>query len=184
MLHSTPPGPSIRSTQAPQLPLVRLSSPVSALSHTSSYGLGSYCVRLGPVWNFVACVSDSTTTTTKVREGLTEETPTIADLDDCIHLLHNTVGDISKLKAFKEPLDIMKRIVKYFGKSGLATNHLLEYHQTQMTDLSNDKVLRIQKPSGTHFGSLHTSAMLLLPNLPAIQTLIAEKQIKFLKVHS
>ncbi|KAJ3897546.1 hypothetical protein F5879DRAFT_813818 [Lentinula edodes] len=136
------------------------------------------------VQNFVACVSDSTTTTTKVREGLTEETPTIADLDDCIHLLHNTVGDISKLKAFKEPLDIMKRIVKYFGKSGLATNHLLEYHQTQMTDLSNDKVLRIQKPSGTHFGSLHTSAMLLLPNLPAIQTLIAEKQIKFLKVHS
>ncbi|KAF8827546.1 hypothetical protein HHX47_DHR4000004 [Lentinula edodes] len=125
-----------------------------------------------------------TTEWVKVREGLTEETPTIADLDDCIHLLHNTVGDISKLKAFKEPLDIMKRIVKYFGKSGLATNHLLEYHQTQMTDLSNDKVLWIQKPSGTHFGSLHTSAMLLLPNLPAIQTLIAEKQIKFLKVHS
>ncbi|KAJ3805064.1 hypothetical protein F5876DRAFT_70116 [Lentinula aff. lateritia] len=121
------------------------------------------------------------TTTAKVREGLTEETPTVADLDDCIHSLHNTVGDISKLKAFKEPLDIMKRIAKYFRKSGLATNCLLEYRRAQMTDLSNDKVLRIQKPGGTRFGSLHTSAMLLLPNLPAIQTLVAEKQIKFLK---
>ncbi|KAJ3891636.1 hypothetical protein GG344DRAFT_76695 [Lentinula edodes] len=50
VLHSTPPGPSIRSTQAPQLPLLRLPSPVSALSHTSLYGLGGYCIRLGPVW--------------------------------------------------------------------------------------------------------------------------------------
>ncbi|KAJ4493194.1 hypothetical protein C8R41DRAFT_867077 [Lentinula lateritia] len=50
VLRSTPLGPSIRSTQAPQLPLVRLPSPVSALSHTSSYGLGGYCIRLGPVW--------------------------------------------------------------------------------------------------------------------------------------
>ncbi|KAJ4488979.1 hypothetical protein C8J55DRAFT_558023 [Lentinula edodes] len=50
-LCSTPLGPSIRSTQAPQLPLVRLPSPALALSHTSSYGIGSYCVRLGPVWS-------------------------------------------------------------------------------------------------------------------------------------
>ncbi|KAH7870300.1 hypothetical protein F5879DRAFT_1072629 [Lentinula edodes] len=49
-LHSTPLGPSIRSTQTPQLPLVRLPSPVLALSHTSSYGLGGYCICLGPVW--------------------------------------------------------------------------------------------------------------------------------------
>ncbi|KAJ3753918.1 ribonuclease H-like domain-containing protein [Lentinula raphanica] len=135
------------------------------------------------VANWAGCVSDSTSTTAKVRAGIAEEIPTVVNLDDCVHLLHNMIGDISKLAAFKEPLNIMKQIAKYFSKSGLATNRLLEYRRAQSaSNAVSDKVLRIQKPGGTRFGSLHTSAMSLLPNLPAIQSLVADKQIKFLNV--
>ncbi|KAJ3767396.1 hypothetical protein FB446DRAFT_707851 [Lentinula raphanica] len=125
------------------------------------------------VANWAGCVSDSTSTTAKVRAGIAEEIPTVVNLDDCVHLLHNMIDDISKLAAFKEPLNIIK--------SGLATNRLLEYRRAQSaSNAVSDKFLRIQKPVGTRFGSLHTSAMSLLPNLPAIQSLVADKQIKFL----
>ncbi|KAJ3885249.1 hypothetical protein GG344DRAFT_82939 [Lentinula edodes] len=72
-LRSTPSGPSIRSPQAPQLPLVRLPSPVSALSHTSSYGLGSYCIRLGPVWDETA----SNVRTPEGRQPAVQEPPPV-----------------------------------------------------------------------------------------------------------
>ncbi|KAE9389124.1 hypothetical protein BT96DRAFT_1025171 [Gymnopus androsaceus JB14] len=130
--------------------------------------------------NWAAVVSDSTNTTKAARRGICVDIPTMVDLDDSVHALHNTMGDISKLVVFKDPLDILKRIAKYFSKSALSTNRLLEYRKRNAS--LNDKVLRIKPPGGTRFGSLHTAAVSLLPNLEPIQYLVGTGEIKFIKV--
>ena len=51
--------------------------------------------------NFAGMCSNSTGNTKRGRKEAHEEVPTIIDLGDCCHRLHNTIKDVNKLPEFK-----------------------------------------------------------------------------------
>jgi hypothetical protein len=50
--------------------------------------------------NWVAIVSDNTNVTKAARRMVHEEQPTILAVWDCVHPLHNLIGDISKIPEY------------------------------------------------------------------------------------
>lgn len=50
---------------------------------------------------WAAVCSDSTNVTKATRREVSATTPTILNLNDAVHHLHNTIGEITKLNEFK-----------------------------------------------------------------------------------
>ncbi|KAL0566773.1 hypothetical protein V5O48_015229 [Marasmius crinis-equi] len=102
-----------------------------------------------------ATCSDNTNVTKATRAWIQESHPSIYSINDCVHHLHNMIGDITKLDQFKQTMNHMKATVKYFSKSGFA-NVVLE----------NKKVKQNE-----HVGALQAIAN--------IQALVMDKIIQF-----
>ncbi|KAI0643457.1 ribonuclease H-like domain-containing protein [Trametes meyenii] len=100
--------------------------------------------------------------------------PTIFDLRDCCHHLHNIIGDITSLPAFKAPIADMKKIVAHFSKSTFGRAML-----RQQEDDCIGRLKALQKVGKTRFGSHWSAAQSLLPALPKIRELAQNKEIKF-----
>ncbi|KAL7280348.1 hypothetical protein ACG7TL_005266 [Trametes sanguinea] len=120
-----------------------------------------------------AVCSDSTIVTLNTRSEISMDIPTILDLRDCCHHLHNIISDITKLPAFKEPIADMKQIVAHFSKSTFGRAKL-----QQEVD-GEPRLHALQKVGKTRFGSHWTAAQSLLPALPRIRELVQNKEIKF-----
>jgi endoglucanase Acf2 len=91
---------------------------------------------------WAAVCSDITNVTKATWKNISTENPTILDLNDAIHHLQNTIGDITKLDEFKSVsavhllaclclttgqfVSLLKGIIKYFSKSTYGTNMLCE----------------------------------------------------------
>lgn len=58
-------------------------------------------MKIGP-HRFAGIVSDSTIVTLKARAAIQALVPTIFNMRDCAHHLHNTIGDINKLEHFTQ----------------------------------------------------------------------------------
>ncbi|KAJ2983808.1 hypothetical protein NUW54_g10593 [Trametes sanguinea] len=159
---------------------VRLSSTVTQLvvkfvTSVSQLGLilGLQSIKSVGISRTAAVCSDSTTVTLNTRSEISTAVPTIFDLRDCCHHLHNIIADITKLSAFREPMSDMKRIVSHFSKSTYGRAML-----QQETD-SGRRLLGLQKVGKTRFGSHWSAAQSLLPALPRIRELVQAKEIKF-----
>ncbi|CDO74690.1 hypothetical protein BN946_scf184960.g4 [Trametes cinnabarina] len=120
-----------------------------------------------------AVCSDSTIVTLNTRSEISMDIPTILDLRDCCHHLHNIISDITKLPAFKEPIADMKQIVAHFSKSTFGRAKL-----QQEVD-GEPRLHALQKVGKTRFGSHWTAAQSVLPALPRIRELVQNKEIKF-----
>ncbi|EPS96167.1 hypothetical protein FOMPIDRAFT_1095199, partial [Fomitopsis schrenkii] len=120
-----------------------------------------------------AICSDSTIVTLKSRREINKMYPTIFDLRDCCHHLHNLLADISKLEEFKWPLDRAKKILAHVSKSTHSRALLRE------EDEDGDTLLALKKIGKTRFGSTWSSADSILPAMPRIRELVIAKEIKF-----
>ncbi|CDO75802.1 hypothetical protein BN946_scf184934.g17 [Trametes cinnabarina] len=120
-----------------------------------------------------AVCSDSTVVTLTTRAEINLEIPTIFDLRDCCHQLHNIIADITKLSAFTEPISTMKKIIAHFSKSTFGRAML------QKETEEGVRLLALQKVGKTRFGSHWTAVQSLLPAMPRIRELVQSKEVKF-----
>lgn len=145
--------------------------------------------------NWAATCSDSTNVTKASRRELVNVIPTILDLCDAVHHLHNTIGDINKLPDFRfvsstsrlsviifgndrfsQFMSTLKAIIKYFSKSTIGTAKLKE----QGNMAGEDKPVKaLQKIGKTRFGTHWTAANALDPCLGNIRHLVVNRIIKF-----
>ena len=117
----------------------------------------------------------------------------IIPLWDCVHFLHNMIGDITKLEQFKkvcslrslsflnrvlihvsQAVAVVKKIIAHFSKSNKAT-HLIHAALIALGGVAHE----LQKPGKTRFGSMFSTFVSLEPYLDIIQTLVRDKKIKF-----
>ncbi|KAF9549384.1 hypothetical protein CPC08DRAFT_648213 [Agrocybe pediades] len=123
-----------------------------------------------------ALCSDNTAVTRAARRDMVENIPTLLDIWDCVHHLHNTIKDITNLPSFKPAIQTLKSVIKHFSKSSLSTHKLREARALGEND---EHVNAIQKVGKTHFRTHWLSATSLVPCLPAIRGLVVSKVIKF-----
>ncbi|KAG8993370.1 hypothetical protein FRB94_010824 [Tulasnella sp. JGI-2019a] len=74
----------------------------SAISHDAGYVKGLICDVLDDLgaWRFAGVVSDNTGNVKKGRQEATKLNPSVINLQDSVHQLHNTCKDIAKLETF------------------------------------------------------------------------------------
>ncbi|KAG0700235.1 ribonuclease H-like domain-containing protein, partial [Suillus ampliporus] len=126
--------------------------------------------------NWGATCSDSTNVTKAGRRQVVETIPIMLDLCDAVHHLHNTIGDINKLPAFKFLMSMLKGIIKHFSKSSYSTTLLRQDRNLAGDD---EPVKALQKIGKTRFGTHWTAANALDPCLPNIRNLVGLRAIKF-----
>ncbi|KAK7041309.1 ribonuclease H-like domain-containing protein [Favolaschia claudopus] len=124
---------------------------------------------------WAATCSDSTNVTKASRRGVNEAIPTIQDLGDCVHAIHNTIGDVNKVAEFVPHIATEKVIVSHFNKSSISTSNLAK----TINEDTGEKILKLQKVGGTRFGTHWSAGAALDPALPNIRQLVENKIVKF-----
>ncbi|KAF9497418.1 hypothetical protein BDN71DRAFT_1494751 [Pleurotus eryngii] len=128
---------------------------------------------------WAASVSDNTNVTKACRRKLTDAIPSILNLANCVHHLQLLLGDITKLGHFSlmilcQMVSAMKKILRYFSKSGLSVHALLDAHTK-----AGEPAQRLQKIGKTRFGTYWSACKALEPCLTLIHDLAHEGTIKF-----
>ncbi|KAJ3512736.1 hypothetical protein NMY22_g15246 [Coprinellus aureogranulatus] len=118
--------------------------------------------------------SDSTSVTLGSRVRVCEEKPSIFNFDDAIHAISKPIEGVTKLDEFKEPISVMKGVVKFFKKSTFSTLALREQRAAE-----GEKVMALQKVARTRFGTHYDAAQALIPQLSSIRALVNNKTVKF-----
>ncbi|KAJ6607061.1 ribonuclease H-like domain-containing protein [Mycena sp. CBHHK59/15] len=124
---------------------------------------------------WAATCSDSTNVTKAARRNLVAVVPTMQDLCDCVHHIHNTIGDINKLAEFKPSISMNKAIIKYFSKSTFSTATLRKQDNIE----TGERVLALKKIGKTRFGTYWTSGVATDQALPNIRHMVETGVIKF-----
>ncbi|KAF8124091.1 ribonuclease H-like domain-containing protein, partial [Boletus edulis] len=125
---------------------------------------------------WAAICSDSTIVTKNSRHDIVSEIPTILDLNDACHHLHNTIKDVTKLPEFQWMLSRLRPTLKHFSKSSHSVAHL---RQERRVDNDDQTVRALQKIGNTRFGTHWMAATSLEQCLPNIRGLVEKKTIKF-----
>ncbi|KAG2365392.1 hypothetical protein BDR07DRAFT_1374352 [Suillus spraguei] len=73
---------------------------------------------------WAAICSDSTAVTKNAQCDVVNTIPTILDLCDTCHHLHNTIKNVTQLPEFEQMLSLLKPIIKHFSKSTISAAHL------------------------------------------------------------
>ncbi|KAF8887470.1 ribonuclease H-like domain-containing protein, partial [Gymnopilus junonius] len=123
--------------------------------------------------NISLICSDSTGNTRLGRRKVNEDYPTILDTGDCVHHIHNTMKDISKLPEFQNMLSLLKKTNAYFSKSTFSSTVLKDARET--AEVAGGGLIKIGK---TRFGMHWTSAVVLRHCFPFIKDLMDSGKAK------
>ncbi|KAJ8584996.1 hypothetical protein M405DRAFT_746027, partial [Rhizopogon salebrosus TDB-379] len=121
---------------------------------------------------WAAICSDSTIVTKNARRDIVVEIPTMLDLCDVCHHLHNTIKNVTILPEFEGMLLLLKAIIKHFSNSTISVAHL----RTERRVDNNDKTVNaLQKIGKTRFGSHWAAAVSLEQCLSNVRSLVERK---------
>ncbi|KAG1766267.1 ribonuclease H-like domain-containing protein [Suillus occidentalis] len=110
----------------------------STASHTAAWVKEKMLEAREDKW--AAICSDSTAVTKNARREVVDTIPTILDLCDACHHLHNTIKNITLLPEFEQMLSLLKPIIKHFSKSTISAAHLRKERWVDDDDETNRKV--------------------------------------------
>ncbi|KAF6748269.1 ribonuclease H-like domain-containing protein [Ephemerocybe angulata] len=136
------------------------------------------------VGHWGAVCSDNTSVTKLARQNTHERWNTIEDLRDSVHLIQNTIEEITKLPEHKGFASTMKEIVKFFKKSTNSTLTLLEEAErlkaaAGLGDGETANYTTLKSVGKTRFGTYYICADALKPHLTTIHALYKNGKLTF-----
>ncbi|KAI0643696.1 ribonuclease H-like domain-containing protein [Trametes meyenii] len=137
--------------------------------HTAEYVMNvvyEVMLKVG-IERFSGICSDNTGNTRKARELLVRKIPTMLNLLDCCHHLHNTAKDVTKLSEFQGFVSNLRKIIKYFKKSTIAATEL------SLSRVEEGGLRTLQSIGKTRFATVFWSAESLRNCFPTIRRLVA-----------
>ncbi|KAJ7608836.1 ribonuclease H-like domain-containing protein [Mycena polygramma] len=131
--------------------------------HTADWITGKLLKTIRDVGerNWAGTCSDSTNVTKAARRNVVTAVTTMENLNDCVHHIHNSIGDINKVAEFKPST---------FSAATLRKQDNVD---------TGERVLALKKIGKTRFGTHWTSAVATEQALSTIRHLVETDVIKF-----
>ncbi|KAJ7780625.1 ribonuclease H-like domain-containing protein [Mycena maculata] len=128
---------------------------------------------------WAAIGSDSTNVTLAARRGVVHKVPAVLDLCDVVHFIQHIIGDINELPEYKNMMQILKPLIRFFSKSGKSKALLRDSGEGMADDGGNIPVRMLAKIGKTRFATHFTAVTTVSPVVHNIQGLVLDEKIKF-----